>query len=321
MTMITPSPELVAIAKRWGKAIGARDEETLRNLLSTSEHLSYIGSAEGELWTGKLLRDGIGAHFREVPEFEERTDRIEAFEMGSVGWAYSFVPIKFKGSDRFIMHRMTYVFVLEHGAWKIAHLHLSNPMPNIEKMGIENRVLDELVKAAQEGFSAVGRTGMASVMFTDVVDSTLLADTLGDRLWSARIDAHLGRVQEIVEEEGGVLVKSLGDGTMSSFTSARAALTAARRIQQSARSDNAEPALRLRVGVHTGEVIENKGDFFGTVVNKAARINTSADPDEIRLSDATKIMLGRDDDFVVDDPKEVHLKGIDGAHLIYRLKY
>jgi class 3 adenylate cyclase len=68
-------------------------------------------------------------------------------------------------------------------------------------------------------------------------------------------------------------------------------------------------------------VIENKGDFFGTVVNKAARINSAAAPDEIRVSDATKIMLGRADGFVFEDPQEVPLKGLDGEHRIYRLNY
>ena len=83
--MITPSTELAAIVRRWGVAVEARDELTLRNLLSASEHLSYLGSAEDELWTGKVLRDGIGDHFREVPKFEQGKNDIHAFECGDVG--------------------------------------------------------------------------------------------------------------------------------------------------------------------------------------------------------------------------------------------
>lgn len=106
---------------------------------------------------------------------------------------------------------------------------------------------------------------------------------------------------------------------MSTFVSVRAAVLAAQKIQRAALADRTEPALRLRVDLHTGEVIENKGDFFGTVVNKAARINSITQPDEIRVSDATRIMLGRADEFVIDDPKEVALKGLDGTHTVYRV--
>ena len=321
MTTITPSVEIAAIVQRWGDAVRARDEATLRNLLSTSEHLSYLGSAEGELWTGKPLRDGIGDHFREVPEFEEGESESQFFECGSTGWGYSLLPLRFDGHDDFVMHRITFVFILEHGAWKIAHIHMSNPMPNMEKMGVENTALDALMAAARDGFEGLGREGMASVMFTDVADSSALADLLGDRVWMQRIDTHLSGVERIVVEGGGTLIKSLGDGTMSTFTTARAALCAAQEIQRTTRADSAEPVLRLRIGVHTGEVIENKGDFFGTVVNKAARINAAAAPDEIRLSDATRIMLGRADGFDFDDPQEVPLKGLEGTHQIYRLGY
>lgn len=159
-------------------------------------------------------------------------------------------------------HRLTFVFALADGAWKIIHIHLSNPTPNIEKMGVENTVLDDLMAAAKEGFEGLGREGMASVMFTDVVDSSAIADLVGDRVWTRRINAHLDEVGGLVAKHGGTLVKSLGDGTMSTFTTARTALTAARDIQRTAAADVSEPTLRLRVGVHTGEVIENKGDFL-----------------------------------------------------------
>ena len=317
---ITPSSEITAIIRRWGRAVAARDEETLRNLLSTSDHLSYLGSAEGELWTGKLIRDGIGEHFRELPEWEEKEERLEAFECGPVGWAYDMTALRFAGSDRFVMHRVTFILVLEHGAWKIAHMHVSNPTPNIEKMGVESTALNALVAAARAEFRMVGRAGMASVMFTDVVDSAALADAMGDRLWSARIDSHLATVRSIVEAAGGTLVKSLGDGTMSTFTSARACLEAARNIQRASRDDPAEPVLRLRIGIHTGEVIENKGDFFGTVVNKAARVAGTAGGGEIRVSDATRIMVGNAPEFAFEDIGRVPLKGLEGDHVIYLLQ-
>ena len=162
---------------------------------------------------------------------------------------------------------------------------------------------------------------MASIMFTDVVDSSALADVMGDKLWTKRIDSHLADVRTIIEDNGGTLVKSLGDGTMSTFTSSRSALAAARDIQNKAQADQTEPNLRLRIGLHTGEVIENKGDFFGTVVNKAARVASVANPDEIRVSDATRAMIGGNPDFTLTDPINIPLKGLEGEHMIYRLDW
>jgi class 3 adenylate cyclase len=318
--MITPSLELVAVVTRWTTAMRERDRQTMENLLSAAEELRYIGTATGEIWGGKLLRQGIGDHFDEVPEFSYGPNQIEAFESGTTGWALWQGTIHLPGgvvSD----YRISFVFLLEHGAWKIVQIHLSNPTSNYEKIGVEHRALDALIAAAQEGFDGLGREGIATIMFTDVVDSSALADLIGDRDWMRRIDAHLSGVSKIIENAGGTLVKSLGDGTMSSFTSGSAALKAAQTIQRTALAETESPALRLRIGLHTGEVIENKGDFFGTVVNKAARINTLAAPDEIRLSDATRIMIGRTGDFETEDVRESPLKGLDGLHRTYRLLY
>ncbi|QJF53100.1 hypothetical protein G3256_04295 [Roseobacter ponti] len=76
----------------------------------------------------------------------------------------------------------------------------------------------------------------------------------------------------------------------------------------------------MRVGIHTGEVIEDKGDFFGTVVNRAARIAASAAPGEIRLSDATRMLLWRSAGYAFADPVEVPLKGLSGMHKTFRLE-
>ena len=318
--MYKASPELEAIVIRWNEAIRTKDKGSINNMLSASEQLRYVGSAENELWSGALLRRGIGDHFDEVPDFHYRGYNIEAYESGQIGWALWTGEIFFPTTGVLSKNRISFVFGLEHGLWKIVQIHISNPSSNMDKIGIEHEALDALMAAAQEGKLGLGREGMATVMFTDVVDSSALAAAMGDRAWIGRIDAHLDDVTHIVEAAGGTLVKSLGDGTMSTFTSTRAALTAATEIQRKAFADTQTPVIRLRIGVHSGEVIENKGDFFGTVVNKAARINAAAAPDEIRLSDATHIMLGRAAEFEFDDPRDVALKGLEGTHRLYRLK-
>ncbi len=317
--MYTPSPELAAVVTRWNEAVRTKDTESLRNMLSDSEMLRYVGTAQGEFWGGEILRQGIGDHLGEVPEFHYRDARIEAFECGQTGWALWTGFIYFPNTDVLSDYRISFVFGLERGLWKIVQIHISNPTPNFEKLGIEHQALDALMAAAEAGNLGLGKEGMATIMFTDVVDSSILAGQMGDRAWLGRIDQHLQSVQQLVADNGGTLVKSLGDGTMSTFNSTRAALKAAKAIQHNATADTQEPVLRLRIGIHTGEVIENKGDFFGTVVNKAARINAAAAPGETLVSEATQIILGHNDGFVLSDPKEMTLKGLPGTHRLYRL--
>lgn len=320
--MIKPSPELCAVVRRSLEAARTLDVETLRGVYSKHSALRYVGSEVDEVYGGEVFRTGIVDHFAELPPYEQPEESLEAYESDKFGWALWRGKCIFRedGQEVQVYYRITFVFVLEEGSWKIIQVHLSNPDSNFGSLGIPNEAFKALEAAARDEPLGLGNSGMASVMFTDVVDSSALADLLGDRVWAERIDAHLADMQRIVSACGGTLVKSLGDGTMSTFTSARYALAAARNIQKAAAADQTDPRLRLRIGLHTGEVIENKGDFFGTVVNKAARIAASAQPDEIRVSEATRLMVEHSGDFAFSAPQELALKGLDGTHSVFVLR-
>ncbi|MEW9919455.1 nuclear transport factor 2 family protein [Marimonas sp. MJW-29] len=319
--MVTPSPELVAVVRRWNDAMRRKDGRALTNMLSTSEHLLYQGSAEGETWRGPVLCEGFADHAREIPDFDWEETSLEAFEMGNVGWAHCLANLRFHSNGKLVPCRFTFVLVIEDGIWRMIQMHGSNGFPNMEKMGTEHAALDRLVKAAREGFSLDQREGLATVMFTDIVNSSGLAAAVGDRIWTATVSAHFRQVTQIVTDQGGQLVKSLGDGTMSSFTSARAALAAARDIQRQTAATDSEPPLTLRIGLHSGDVIQTKDDFFGNVVNKAARIASAAAPGEIRISDACRLMSAETPDLTFDDPVETELAGIAGRHVLFRLNW
>jgi class 3 adenylate cyclase len=226
----------------------------------------------------------------------------------------------FAGVEARELHRFTFVLHLEDGVWRIIQSHLSNNRDNLEKMGTGHQALDKLLQAARNGFRLDQREGLATVMFTDIVNSSAIADLLGDAVWTDRVRSHFDDVAEIVASEDGQLVKSLGDGTMSSFPSARRALNAARAIQRRSRESDAEPPLSLRIGVHSGDVIQTDNDFFGTVVNKTARIAAMAGAGEIRISDATALLAGHLQD-ETDDPRDVELKGLAGLHRVLRLSW
>ena len=302
-------------------ALKNKERGALTNLFSVSEHISYIGSSFDEFWSGKMLRDGYADHADEVPDFAIKSFEVEAFESNNFGWASWIGKLYFPETGNVCIQRFTWVFILEDGTWKIAHVHVSNPTSNIDKLGIEHRAFDALIQAANEGYNYISGEDTATVMFTDIADSSSIANSVGDRAWAVAIIKHLEAVSEVIEENDGNIVKTLGDGTMSTFSSARAGMTAAKAIQILVTNAQREPQLKIRIGIHTGDVIKSNGDFFGTVVNKAARIATSANPGQILVSDATRSMVESSGEFEFESPISVALRGIEGNHSISTLQW
>lgn len=292
----------------------------MHHLLSDRQHLRFIGTAEGELWAGDVVREGIGEFFGVIPQFLKHDETFaEAYENGETGWScFTHAVVFVDQPDRTFHVRNTLILALEDGVWKIVHRHGSLPIPNIEFTGTEQNAISDLVSAAQKDFSLDQQEGFASIMFTDIVNSSRLASTLGDRLWSSEISRHFTALRKIIEELDGQFVKSLGDGTMSSFPEPTQALHAAREIVQTTELSDG-PAIALRIGIHTGNVVQTSDDFFGTVVNKAARIAALAAPGEIQVSGDTLKIVGETHDFRFADRSTVQLEGFDGDHIIYRL--
>lgn len=319
--MVRPSPELAAIVERWITAYGEGDGETITNLFSAKPVLSYIGSAEDENWRDEALRRGMAGYVNEVPRFRWEPLDVRGYECGSLGWAEVQGHIHTLDAAKSTMLRSSMIFTLEKGVWKIVHAHHSIPVSNMQSFGYEARGFEELLDAALAAPHDLGQSGMASIMFTDIADSTTIAEAIGDARWTEAVKRHLQLVNSEIGQAGGHLVKSLGDGVMSSFASARAALAAAQAIQRANACETEEPRLQVRIGLHTGEIITSDSDHFGTVVNKAARIAALAAPGDIRISDATRIMVGGTSEFHFTDSVTVSLKGLEGKHTIHKLEW
>ncbi|WP_299353729.1 adenylate/guanylate cyclase domain-containing protein [uncultured Shimia sp.] len=318
---IKPSPELGAIVRRWLRSYASGDKDTVVNLFSDEACLGYIGSSHDEVWRGDTLRRGMASYMEDIPNFSWDRDDFRGFECGHLGWVEWFGERVSLDNGKEITFRSTFVLHLEQGVWRIVHVHNSNPVSNMQALGYESRGFEDLLEAAMAAPSGLTQTGIASVMFTDIADSSTLAEALGDAKWSTVVRTHLGLVTKLIEDAGGALVKSLGDGTLSAFPSVSAALQAAILIQRENAALTSEPNLRLRVGIHTGDVVQTGDDFFGTVVNKAARVAAAAAPNDIRVSEATRVMVGGNKEFNFADAASVPLKGLDGEHLIHRLEW
>ncbi|MFT5110786.1 MAG: adenylate cyclase [Parasphingorhabdus sp.] len=317
--MIKESAELKAIARRWAESLCNKDRDVLKNLFCDSECLVYIGTDIDEVWSGKLVREVYPEHAFNYPAFEMQCTEVKAYENGGTGWAIWLGMCKFNQLDFDSGARITFVFVLEQGVWKVAHAHLSFPKPNVEVVGGDLSGFNEIIASIEKEKNNLTMSGTTTVMFTDIVDSTLLASTVGDGPWSETIKWHDDIITGIIKSQGGTLVKSLGDGTMSTFPSVRSALLAANLIRKEFEQSDRLPHLELRMGIHTGDVVATSNDFLGTVVNKTARLASAANASEVVVSDATRAMVSGSTELNFSDPSEVQLKGLEGTHKIFKL--
>ena len=181
---------------------------------------------------------------------------------------------------------------------------------------------DEVAREQIDAGPLVSTEGTVTIMFSDIESSAEITARLGDQRWLALLREHDRIVRDSVQQHGGRIVKSQGDGFMVSFKSARAAVLAAVAMQQTmtVRADeDAGETMRVRLGIHTGEAISaSDGDLFGRHVVVAARIADAAVGGEILVSSLVReIALGRGD-LVFGDARIVHLKGM-GDHAVHQV--
>ena len=163
--------------------------------------------------------------------------------------------------------------------------------------------------------------GTVTVLFTDLVESTQLNQQHGDEIANAIRREVEQRTLELIQGQRGIVVKGLGDGLMVAFQSARRAVACAREIQLAVSERNAtNPGQRasMRIGLHTGEVIEENGDLHGETVIIAKRIEGLAPAGGIFASDTVSGVLGTARAELI-DRGEFELKGIDAPWRLYEV--
>lgn len=172
----------------------------------------------------------------------------------------------------------------------------------------------ELVLEEIEEFLTGRRAGpsldrvLATVLFTDIVDSTRLASELGDRRWKELLDAYDQLVGEEIDRFRGRLVKEIGDGALATFDGPARAIRCAFAIRDQTRGLGFEG----RAGVHTGEIELRGEDIGGIAVHIASRVTDRAAPGEVVVSSAVPpLVAGSGIEF---DARGGHeLRGVPGA--------
>jgi class 3 adenylate cyclase len=156
---------------------------------------------------------------------------------------------------------------------------------------------------------------LATVLFTDIVESTKRASEVGDRRWHEILDAHDRVGAEQVSRFRGRLIKTTGDGLLATFDGPARAIRCARGIADAVRG----LGITIRAGLHTGEVELRGEDVGGIAVNLAARVLGEAGESETIVSSTVKdLVVGSGIDF---QDRGVHeLKGVPGEWRLYAVR-
>ncbi len=221
-----------------------------------------------------------------------------------------------------VMHRVDDV------AWDVRHSrYLAETIPGARYRELEgvdslpfvgdvDEILDEI-----EEFLTGGRTGgelvraLLTVMFTDIVDATAHAASVGDRRWRDLLAAHDGQVRGEIARFGGREVKSVGDGFLAVFEGPPTrGLRCALAITRAAR----DLGIEVRVGMHTGECELIGDDVGGMAVHIASRVCGLAGPGEVLVSGTVfGTVVGGPLRF--DDRGMQELKGVPGRWPLFSL--
>ena len=137
-------------------------------------------------------------------------------------------------------------------------------------------------------------TGTVTFLFTDIEGSTKLVERLGTAAWTTLLEAHQAIIRAALAAATGVEVKTEGDSFFAVFASAETAVAAAVAMQRALHAYDwpADAAVRVRMGLHTGEgVIAPDADYVGLDVHRAARVASAAHGGQVVLSDTTRALV------------------------------
>jgi class 3 adenylate cyclase/quercetin dioxygenase-like cupin family protein len=161
----------------------------------------------------------------------------------------------------------------------------------------------------------LGERVLATILFSDIVDSTATLERLGDRAWADLLREHNARIRAVIDRFRGREMGAFGDGFLALFDGAAKAARAAAAMAPAV----ADLGLRVRVGIHTGEVEIVGGQARGVAVHAAARVASLAGPGEVLVSGTTRDLL--DGSGLSLEPRGEHeLKGLSGSRPIFALR-
>jgi pimeloyl-ACP methyl ester carboxylesterase len=166
--------------------------------------------------------------------------------------------------------------------------------------------IEEFLTGRRRGHAA--ERALATVLFIDIVDSTVRAAAMGDHQWRGVLDEFDVNVQRLLSRHDGIHIKNTGDGTLARFTAPAQGVRCALDMVRTASNFGVE----IRAGLHTGEVELRGDDIGGLAVHIASRVSALARPSEV-LTTGTVRDLVVGSGIVFDDRGQHNLKGVPGS--------
>ncbi len=219
-----------------------------------------------------------------------------------------------------VMHRSGDKFIdIRHGRYLAEHIPGARlvELPGDEAMAFGGSSADELdeIEEFLTGARHTSRSEriLATVMFSDIVDSTRRAAELGDRRWRELLSSIELEVGRELSRFRGRAVKTMGDGFLATFDGPARAIRCATAIRDQARN---QFGLEVRTGLHTGEVEVIGDDVGGIAVHIGARVGSSAQAGEVLVSRTVKdLVVGSGISF--EDRGERELRGVPGTWQLF----
>ena len=220
-----------------------------------------------------------------------------------------------------VMHRAADPFAtVEHGRYLAQHIpgatYVELPgSDHVHFVGDTDRFMDELEEflTGRRQVREPDRM-LATLLFTDIVDSTKTAASMGDQRWRDVLDAHHARVRREIERFRGREIDTAGDGFLITFDGPARAIHCAEAIAHSVRA----LGLRIRAGVHTGEVELHDGGIRGIGVHIGARVAARAGAGDVLVSRTVKDLVAGSGIAFIDRGTHV-LKGVPDAWQLFQV--
>ena len=184
----------------------------------------------------------------------------------------------------------------------------------------------DAISSEQPDIAALAASdGQVTILFSDIEDSTLITERLGDQRWLEVLRAHNALFRRLVCSHGGFEVKNQGDGFMLVFPDSGRALECAAAIQRAlAESDPVEgERVRVRIGMHAGEADLAEGDWPQRDPRGSDRGPGSRrrDPRLRAAQGPRRGARGGSSGDRLDRGQEIELKGLAGTHRVYRAEW
>jgi adenylate cyclase len=180
---------------------------------------------------------------------------------------------------------------------------------------ITKHVTERMEEAARTGYLTVDRQRDPSVLFVDLAGYTTLTADAGDVEAAQLAGRFTDELVDAARVHNGRIIKTLGDGAMLFFDNPLSAVRAGLRLVRVLPAAGLPPA---RVGINRGPVVAQSGDYFGTTINVAARINDYARPHEVLLASA--VLPDGGDGIGLEEIGEVSLKGVPRPIHLFRAR-